>query len=179
MLLGISQLKTGDAPSAAAPLSMPRSSAVWVHRPGSGWNLCRPSRQRTPKTEGIVGVCHGAGDKQVAADEFSASGRKPGKTRIAHRFASGASGSDEDRTAAEILLPGVPGPLAQLATEANSLARAMGVSLVKAGGSVDGALQIIAVGEGKGILQLGFPTAVPRVVASTKPWSPPRSNAPT
>jgi len=48
--------------------------------------------------------------------------------------------------------------IADLAGEARSLAMPMGVALVKAGGSVDGPLQIIAQGQGEGgVLQLGFP----------------------
>ena len=159
LLLGISQLKTGDAPSARRSFINATLIGGVGAQAGKWLEFMQAEPPTDAETRGIVGVCHGAGDKQVAADEFSASGGAS-PVKPASRTASQAAPVVATKTVPPLkfFYQEYRGPLAQLATEAKSLARAMGVSLVKAGGSVDGALQIIAVGEGEeGILQLGFP----------------------
>ena len=71
LLLGISQLKLGDEPSARRSFinatligGAGAQAGQWLEFMGA-----EPATRREAKR--IVGLCHGAGDKQVAADEFS------------------------------------------------------------------------------------------------------------
>jgi hypothetical protein len=113
---------------------------------------------------GVVGVCHGPGDKQVAADAFTgqneadAAGAAPAPGSA--DLPAGAQAAVETKTVPPLrfFYREYRQPLAQLATEARSLALPMGVALVKGGGSVDGPLQIITEGNGEdGELHFGFP----------------------
>ncbi len=168
LFLGISQLKLGDAPSARRSFI----NATLVGGAGAQAGQWLQYMKADPPTDselrGVASVCHGAGDKQVAADAFSAEANG-----VAAAQAVTAPGRVESPALA-VATKTVPKlnffyteydkPLAQLTLDARKLALAMGVVLVKSGGTIDGPLQVIALGEGaQGELQLGFPVrGVPR-----------------
>ena len=161
LLLGISQLKLGDESSARRSFI----NATLIGGAGAQAGKWLDFMQAAPATDrearGIAGICHGAGDKQVSAEAFAG----------AEAPASVATGSAGDSaTQGEMAVDTKTVPkmvffyqnytrsIADLAGEARSLAMPMGVALVKAGGTIDGPLQIIAQGQGEGgVLQLGFP----------------------
>ena len=162
VLLGVSQLKLGDEVSARRSFinatligGAGAQAGQWLKfmavEPATAWEM-----------KGIVGICHGPGDRQAAASEIV--------QKDAEQSVGGAVGPQEESTQAKAVIETktVPPlrffyqqydkPFEQLAADAKSLAMAMGISLVKGGGSIDGSLQIIAQGEGQdGELQLGFP----------------------
>ena len=166
LLLGISQLKLGDAPSARRSFI----NATLVGGAGAEAGKWLAFMQAEPPTaresRGVAGVCYGPGDQQLAAGASVAQDK--GQISANAPAASSGEAPGEPATAATIKTKTVPklrffyqeyrNPLAQLATEARSLALPMGVALVKGGGSIDGPLQIITAGEGEGgVLQFGFP----------------------
>jgi tetratricopeptide (TPR) repeat protein len=161
LLLGISQLKLGDESSARRSFI----NATLIGGAGAQAGKWLDFMQAAPATDrearGIVGVCHGAGDKQVSAQAF-AGADGPGSDTAAP--AGGSSGQGKIAVDTKT----VPGmaffyqnytkSIADLAGEARSLATPMVKAVVKAGGSIVGPLQIIAEGQGEdGVLQLGFP----------------------
>lgn len=153
LLLGISQLKLGDEPSARRSFinatligGAGAQAGQWLDFMGA-----EPATKREAKR--IVGVCYGAIDKQVSADESAMA-----------QDANDSGTSDETfvntKTVPKMsfLYSNYDKSLAQLASEAAPLARAMVIPLVKGGGTIDGPLHIIALGQGEdGELQLGFP----------------------
>jgi tetratricopeptide (TPR) repeat protein len=162
LLLGISQLKLGDESSARRSFINATLIGGVGAQAGQWLEFMKAAPATDREARGIVGICHGPGDKQLATAALAA--QDDGQ--------SAATAADTSSTPTPAAPPvetkTVPGmrffyleynkPLAQLATEAKSLALAMGVALVKGGGTVDGPLQIIAQGEGDGgVLQLGFP----------------------
>jgi tetratricopeptide (TPR) repeat protein len=165
LLLGISQLKLGDKASARRSFI----NATLIGGAGAEAGKWLEFMQADPPTaresRGIVGVCHGPGDKQVSADAFAGhEGDAAGSLATAASVATAA----DSQPGAAVATKTVPKlrffyqeyhqPLAQLAGEAKSLALPMGIALVRGGGTVDGPLQIIARGEGEGAaLELGFP----------------------
>lgn len=166
LLLGISQLKLGDSASARRSFI----NATLVGGAGAEAGKWLAYMQAEPPTarekRGVVGVCHGPGDKQVAAaaftgrDEADAAGAAPAPGSADLPAGQQAQAAVETKTVPPLrfFYREYRQPLAQLATEARSLALPMAVALVKGGGSVDGPLQIITQGDGEdGELHFGFP----------------------
>lgn len=162
LLLGISQLKLGDESSARRSFINATLIGGAGAQAGQWLEFMQAEPPTARETRQIVGVCHGAGDRQVAADEFAADDRgdarasPPGATRSAAQ--AGIAVETKTVPKMNFFYQVYDKPFAQLATDAGSLARGMGIALVKGGGSIDGALQVIARGEGEeSVLQLGFP----------------------
>ncbi len=161
LLLGISQLKLGDESSARRSFI----NATLIGGAGAQAGKWLDFMQAAPATDrearGIVGVCHGAGDRQVSAEAFAGDDASDsGTTATAARPAAQGEMAVAIKTVPKMLFfyQNYSKSIAELASEARSLAMQMGISLVKSGGTVDGPLQIIAEGEGEGgVLQLGFP----------------------
>jgi len=157
LLLGISQLKLGDETSARRSFI----NATLIGGAGAQAGQWLEFMQAAPATASearrIVGVCHGARDRGVAATEMAV-----------ERSGDEAAGQPDRRDGVAVQTKTVPQlklyyqlyekPLEQLASDARSLAMGMGVALVKSGGTIDGPLQIVSVGVGgEGELQLAFP----------------------
>ncbi len=165
LLLGISQLKLGDETSARRSFI----NATLIGGAGAQAGKWLDFMQAAPATDRearrIVGVCHGANDKQVAADEFATDDGVAGTADAAVAQSEGSSGlAVETKTVPKLsfFYLEYDKPLDQLAGDARSLALPMAVALTKGGGTVDGPLQIIARAE-TGVLELGFPVrGVPR-----------------
>jgi tetratricopeptide (TPR) repeat protein len=161
LLLGISQLKLGDHSSARRSFI----NATLIGGAGAQAGKWLDFMQAAPATDrearGIVGVCHGAGDRQVSAEAFAGDDASDSATTAtAARPAAQGAMAVAIKTVPKMLFfyQNYSKSIAELASEARSLAMQMGISLVKSGGTVDGPLQIIAEGEGEGgVLQLGFP----------------------
>ena len=163
LLLGISQLKLGDKSSARRSFI----NATLIGGAGAQAGRWLDFMQAEPATKrearGIVGVCHGASDKQVAADEFTRDDSSvDGDAVRSVAQTEGAQGSMAVNTKVvpkfEFFYLEYDKPLAQLAADAGTLARPMAVTLVRGGGALDGDLQIIAQGEDN-VMQLGFPAS--------------------
>ena len=156
--LGISQLKLGD--EAGARRSFLNATLITGANVQAGqWlehmEAAPPTRDEARQ---IVGICYGSMDKQL---EDKGQG-------LANTAVETASGEDvgfevKDIRAQRIFYREYSMPLAELAEETRSLAVRMGVELVKAGGSVDGPVHIIAAKplpeEGEPAWQLALPTA--------------------
>ncbi len=160
LLLGISQLKLGDRESARRAFinatligGASKQAGDWLEFMGA-----EPPTNREVRR--IVGVCYGSRDQRVSA--------------AAMADAAGQDSAVTTEQAESVATRTVPRqtlfyieydkPLTELAGEATSLARRMGVALVKSGGKIDGPLQLISMGlPGENPLQLAFPVAgVPR-----------------
>tara|TARA_R110001599_G_scaffold353188_1_gene590620 strand:- start:58535 stop:60331 length:1797 start_codon:yes stop_codon:yes gene_type:complete len=163
VLLGVSQLKLGDESSARR--SFINATLIGGMGPQAGqWlTFMKADPPTASELRGIVGVCHGSKDKKASAGEFTA---RVGREEAGGRAMVKAQPSQESDVSVETKI--VPQlkffyqeykkPLSELADEARSLAIKMGIAMVKSGGSVDGPLQIIALGAGEDSeLQLGFP----------------------
>ena len=167
LLLGISQLKLGDEASARRSFINATLIGGAGAQAGQWLEFMKAAPPTAREARGIVGVCHGARDKQVAADEFIGdSAADSVATEATSQPGAAQPGAAEPPVAVDtktvprmkFFYLNYKKPFAQLASDAKSLAMALGVALVKGGGSVDGPLQIIAQGEGDGgVLQLGFP----------------------
>jgi len=162
LLLGVSQLKLGDESSARR--SFINATLIGGAGPQAGqWLTFMKAAPPTPKElRGIVGVCHGARDKKAAADAFAgdSTDRAAERSELVQAPAETIDVAVETKTVPQLkfFYQEYKKPLAELASEAKSLAMKMGITLVKSGGTVDGPLQIIALGEGAdNELQLGFP----------------------
>ena len=161
LLLGVSQLKLDD--EAGARRSFINATLIGGANAQAGQWLNFMNAEPATKSElrRIAGICYGASDKQLTAKSSSvAQSDKPTQT---------ATG---DASQSDIQIKTVPAmrlfyleqdmPLAELAGKLRSLATGMNIALVKAGGSVDGPLQILSMGdpavlEAASTLQLAVP----------------------
>lgn len=163
VLLGVSQLKLGD--EASARRSFINATLIGGAGPQAGqWlTFMKAEPPTTKELRGIVSVCHGRNDKSASADAFAG-----GNTQINAADSAVQHVAPAPTSAVNVETKTVPQlkffyqqykkPLSELAGEAKSLAMKMGITMVKSGGSVDGPLQIIALGTGAdNELQLGFP----------------------
>jgi tetratricopeptide (TPR) repeat protein len=163
LLLGISQLKLGDESSARR--SFINASLIGGAGPQAGqWLTFMNAEPPTPgELRRIVGVCHGPKDKGASADEFTVAAKTAdadGSVMVAARSPQKSDVSIATKTVPQLkfFYQEYKKPLSELAGEAKSLAMKMGIAMVKSGGSVDGPLQVIALGTGADSeLQLGFP----------------------
>ncbi len=158
LLLGISQLKLGDEPSARRSFINATLIGGAGAQAGKWLEFMQADPPTARETRGIVGVCHGPGDKQVAAGALVAQDDDEAPAAVSGAKQSAVAIETKTVPRLRFFYQEYDKPLAQLATEAKSLALPMGVALVRAGGTVDGPLQIIAQGDAEGaVLQLGFP----------------------
>ena len=161
LLLGISQLKLGDESSARRSFI----NATLIGGAGAQAGKWLEFMQAAPATDrearGIVGICHGAGDKRASAGAFASTDAPDSAAPVtAGRPAAQGEIAIETKTVPKMAFfyQNYRKSIADLAGDARSLAMPMGVALVRAGGTIDGPLQIIAEGAGEGaVLQLGFP----------------------
>ena len=158
LLLGVSQLKLGDEVNARRSFINATLIGGANVQAGQWLEFMNAEPATEDEARRIVGLCYGSRDKR----------RKQDATAVADS-GSGVDGA----AAADFQLKTVPRqrlfyasytmPLQELAGQVSSLAVRMGVSLVKAGGSVDGPLQIISQGElpaaGDPTWQLALPSA--------------------
>lgn len=142
LLLGVSQLKLGD--EVAARRSLINATLVGGVNAQAGQWLQFMNAQ--PATKGevrrIVGICYGAQDKRAKVGA------------VPQVAADSEAGVVESDAAADIQTKTVPAlrlfyleqdmPLEELLGKLRNLAVAMNIALVKAGGSVDGPMQIIS-----------------------------------
>lgn len=163
LLLGISQLKLGDESSARR--SFINASLIGGAGPQAGqWlTFMNADPPTTSELRRIVGVCHGPKDKGASADEFSVAAKAADaddSVMVVARSPQKGDISIETKTVPQLkfFYQEYKKPLSELADEAKGLAMQMGIAMVKSGGSVDGPLQVIALGTGADSeLQLGFP----------------------
>jgi tetratricopeptide (TPR) repeat protein len=157
LLLGISQLKLGDPESARRAFinatligGASKQAGDWLEFMGAEPATAREARR-------IAGVCYGSRDKQVSASSMASAA----STEAAGQEAAPDSSAVLTRTVPkqQLFYLEYKKPLAELASEARSLASRMVVALIKSGGTMDGSLQIISVGEpGANPVQLAIPT---------------------
>jgi len=166
LLLGISQLKLGEA--AAARRSFINATLIGgVGAQAGQWLDFMAAVPATAREAGgIVGICAGADDTRMSPGELAAAVAKPSGGGSPNRLDAETEpvAAVETKTVAprKFFYLDYHKPLAELAGEARSLALAMGVALVKSGGSIDGPLQVVASGAGQETaLQLGFPIRGP------------------
>lgn len=157
VLLGISQLKLGDAVNARRSFinatliaGANTQAAQWLEFMGAEPATRKESRR-------IVGVCYGSIDKQQAED---------GTLIVDAPEAAADPGVEfQIKTVPSLRLfyASYEMPLAELAAQAKSQVVRMGVSLVKSGGSVDGPVQLISQGDlpaqGDPTWQLALPSS--------------------
>ena len=157
VLLGISQLKLGDAVNARRSFinatliaGANTQAAQWLEFMGAEPATRKESRR-------IVGVCYGSIDKQQAED---------GTLIVDAPEAAADPGVEfQIKTVPSLRLfyASYEMPLAELAAQAKSQVVRMGVSLVKSGGSVDGPVQLISQGDlpaqGDSTWQLALPSS--------------------
>ena len=165
LLLGISQLKLGD--ESAARRSFINATLIGgVNAQAGQWLQfmnAAPATEREARR--IEGICYGASDKQLQVAQAT------GSPVDADSASAGDGG--QDIQGQDIAVKTVPPmrlfyarydmSLEQLAQQLSSLAPRMGVSLVKAGGSVDGPMHLIrqadpAVANETARLELAFPS---------------------
>ncbi len=158
LLLGVSQLKLGDEVNARRSFINATLIGGANVQAGQWLEYMNAEPATDDEARRIVGLCYGSRDKR----------RKQSGTSVA-----GTSSGVEDSAEAEFQLQTVPRqrlfyasytmPLEELAGQLESLVVRMGISLVKAGGSVDGPLQIISQGEfpaaGDPTWQLALPSS--------------------
>ena len=157
VLLGISQLKLGDAVNARRSFinatliaGANTQAAQWLEFMGAEPATRKESRR-------IVGVCYGSIDKQQAEDG----------TLVVDAPETAADPGVEFQiktvSSQRLFYASYEMPLAELAAQAKSQVVRMGVSLVKSGGSVDGPVQLISQGDlpaqGEPTWQLALPSS--------------------
>jgi hypothetical protein len=177
VLLGISQLKLGDAVNARRSFinatliaGANTQAAQWLEFMGAEPATRKESRR-------IVGVCYGSIDKQQAED---------GTLIVDAPEAAADPGVEfQIKTVPSLRLfyASYEMPLAELAAQAKSQVVRMGVSLVKSGGSVDGPVLVISLGDlpaqGDPTCNWHCPAAVRPAPVAGSGCEPPRlSNAP-
>ena len=147
LLLGVSQLKLGDQPGARR--SFINATLVGGVGPEAGqWlNFMEAAPPTERENKRVVGPCYGSEGKyaslQAAAGE-EASATAPAETAPAADSAGFAFKTVPEQN---LFYVEYDMPLAQLAAELRGKAARLGVSLIKSGGSVDGPLQVIALGD--------------------------------
>ncbi len=158
LLLGVSQLKLGD--TAGARRSFINATLVGgVNQQAGRWldfmQAEPPSRGEQRRVEGI---CVGPEDSRSAIADLE---DVEGMPQAGGGGEAGSDGPLQTRTvpAQRFFYQQLDLPLAELGAKVPSLAAAMGVALVKAGGAIDGPLQIILQGEpgAAGEMALAFP----------------------
>ena len=163
LLLGISQLKSGDASSARRSFINATLIGGAGAQAGQWLTFMNADPPTTRELRGIVGVCHGPKDKKASANEFTAAAKTvhaDDPVMVQAQLPLKSDVSVETKTVPQLkfFYQDYEKPLSELAAEARSLAMKMGIALVKSGGAVDGPLQAIALGTGTGSeLQFGFP----------------------
>lgn len=164
LLLGVSQLKLGDRPGARR--SFINATVVGGVGPEAGQWLnfmeAAPPTEREGKR--VVGPCFGSEGKYAsleAASEEEARATAPAETAPA---AASTGFAFKTVPAQSLYYVEYDMPLAQLAADLRGKAARLGVSLIKSGGSVDGPLQVIALGgagpgaeAGEPVLQVALP----------------------
>lgn len=162
LLLGVSQLKLGDA--AGARRSFINATLVGgVNAQAGQWLQFMQAEPATPaEVRRIVGICYGARDKRQDFDHTVAV-RDTSRAAEASDGAA-ASGAFEVKTVSAMRLFYLQynRPLAELMASLRGTLISMNVSLVKAGGSADGPVQVIFFADTQqsqaGLsLQLGLP----------------------
>lgn len=163
LLLGISQLKSGDAASARRSFINATLIGGAGAQAGQWLTFMNADPPTTRESRGIVGVCHGPKDKKASAGEFTAAAKTvdaDDAMLVQARSPLKSDVSVETKTVPQLkfFYQEYKKPLSELAAEARNLAMKMGIALVRSGGAVDGPLQAIALGTGVGSeLQFGFP----------------------
>ena len=152
LLLGISQLKLGDRQSARRSFINATLIGGASEKAGKWLDFMAAEPATEAEARRIVGACYGSRGKQVAptgmADAVASSG------------AASPAPDVEVRTVPRqtLFYLEYEEPLAELATQARSLAMRMAVAIAKSGGKVIGPLQLISQGPDSGApLQLAFP----------------------
>ena len=159
LMLGVSQLKLGDESAARRSFI----NATLIGGAGAQAGQWLDFMNAAPATEDearrIVGICHGSRDKKVrvaSSDRGAAAEQGGGKTA--------AQDAVQVKTVPALRLFYARHDMAftELASKLQSLALQMNVALVKAGGSADGSLQIISMGDAAGqSVESDFELALP------------------
>lgn len=163
LLLGVSQLKLGD--STGARRSLINATLIGGASQQAGQWLKFMQAEPTTKDEArrIVGICYGAQDKRGSASTIAAT---KSKTARANEYGeSAASGEDQVAVQTKVVAPlrlfyvTSDLPMAELMQKTRSLAVSMHVAIAKSGGTVNGPLQLISLGEMEDgrEFQLAFP----------------------
>jgi len=164
LLLGVSLLKLGDRPGARR--SFINATLVGGVSPQAGQWLnfmeAAPPTEREGKR--VVGPCYGSEGRYASLEAAAAAEvavAAPAGTSPAARTEGFAF---KTVPAQSLFYAEYDMPLAQLAAELRGKAARLGVSLIKSGGSVDGPLQVIALGDagaepepGEVVLQVALP----------------------
>ena len=164
LLLGVSQLKLGDRPGARRSFinatlvgGVSTEAAQWLK-----FMEAAPPTERESKR--VVGPCYGS-EGRYASLETTAAEEVAVAAPTGTPPATDAAGFGFKTVPAQSLFyVEADMPLAQLAADLRAKAARLGVSLIKSGGSVDGPLQVIALGDagaepeaGKVVLQVALP----------------------
>jgi len=164
LLLGVSQLKLGDRPGARRSFinatlvgGVSPEAAQWLK-----FMEAAPPTERESKR--VVGPCYGS-EGRYASLETTAAEEVAVAAPTGTPPATDAAGFGFKTVPAQSLFyVEADMPLAQLAADLRAKAARLGVSLIKSGGSVDGPLQVIALGDagaepqaGKVVLQVALP----------------------
>jgi len=158
LLLGVSQLKLGDA--AGARRSFINATLVGGANQQAGRWLDFMQAEPPTKREllRVEGICVGAQGSREAIAELEDVAAMP---QAAGGEEVNRDGGLQTRTvpAQRLYYQKLDMPLEEIGARVQSLATAMGVALVKAGGAVDGPLQIILQGEPGAAagMELAFP----------------------
>lgn len=157
VLLGISQLKLGDAVNARRSFINATLIAGANTQAGQWLEFMGAEPATRKESRRIVGVCYGSIDKQQAED---------GTLIVDAPEAAADSGVEfqiKTVPSQRLFYASYEMPLAELAVQAKSQVVRMGVSLVKSGGSVDGPVQVISQGDfpaqGDPTWQLALPSS--------------------
>jgi tetratricopeptide (TPR) repeat protein len=164
LLLGVSQLKLGDRPGARR--SFINATLVGGVSPQAGqWlNLMEAAPPTEREGKRVVGPCYGSEGRYASLETAAA-------VEVAVAAPAGTppvpdAGGFGFKTvpAQNLFYVEYDIPLAQLAADLRARAARLGVSLIKSGGSVDGPLQVIALGDagvepesGEVVLQVALP----------------------
>ncbi|MEM8564087.1 MAG: hypothetical protein AAGF57_17740 [Pseudomonadota bacterium] len=163
LLLGVSQLKLGDALSARRSFINATLIGGAQAQAGQWLQYMKAEPPTAKELDGIVGVCHGAKDRRVAPDAFTRDdGREIASVRSSAEEVTVSDARVETKTvpALKFFYQDYDRPLSELAEESRSLAMKMGVAMVRSGGSIDGPMLLVASNiEDVDVMRLGFPAS--------------------
>jgi hypothetical protein len=164
LLLGVSQLKLGDRPGARR--SFINATLIGGVSPQAGQWLnfmeAAPPTEREGKR--VVGPCYGSEGRYASLEATVAEVAVAAPAGTSPATDAGGGFGFKTVPAQSLFYVEYDMPLAQLAADLGAKAARLGVSLIKSGGSVDGPLQVIALGDagaepepGELVLQVALP----------------------